>query len=72
MEDLRAERERLAEAAYNLYDPDDRPGSRKAQDYWAAEKAIMAFDAAHPEVKAEIEAEQAAERRAAAKTAGWI
>ena len=62
---LRAQRKALVEAEYNSYDPEAFPGSPQWRKNKAARNALDEFDAAHPEVAAEIKAEAAAKKAAA-------
>jgi hypothetical protein len=55
---LRKQRRQLADNDYNTYSPDDFPGSKRWNEHNAAEKALRAFDAAHPEVKAALQAKK--------------
>lgn len=61
---LLGQRQRLAEAALRSYSPEHFPGSPK----WLANKravdALAAFDVAHPEIAARIEAERVAKQKA--------
>jgi hypothetical protein len=57
---LMIERRTLANAASNAYSPENFPGSTAWRACRAAEKALDAFDAAHPEVLAAINADRAA------------
>ena len=56
MDQLKRERQVLADKAYNTYSPSNYPGSRAWRANMAAEAALEAFDAAHPEIVAEIRA----------------
>lgn len=60
----RGQRKALAIAEYNLYSPDHFPGSEKWNRWNQAVKALEAFDAAHPELVAELKAEAEAGRNA--------
>jgi hypothetical protein len=62
-------REELRIAEYNSYDPDDFPGSKGWWAHKRASDALRAYDAAHPEVVAEIAARKAA--KDAAQKAYW-
>ena len=62
-------REELRLAEYNSYDPDNFPGSRGWRANQAARKALADYDAAHPELVAEIAARKDA--KAAAEKAYW-
>ena len=64
MTTLRAQRLILSDAEYNSYNPDAFPGSRAWKANNIAAQALAAFDAEHPEIIAEIKAEQAAARAA--------
>jgi len=64
MNTLRQHREALAKQEYNSYDPEHFPGSRA----WLANKKaandLKAFDLAHPEVVASINAERIERQKA--------
>jgi len=64
---LKEQREALRSAEYNLYSDEHFPGSKAWQKWQEALTALNEFDAAHPEIKAEIEAEQDREREARLK-----
>lgn len=68
-DDLKHTREDLAHKVENLYCPDDFPGSRAWRAHLAAERALRDFDAAHPEIVAEIRAARATAE--AARHAYW-
>ena len=51
-------------AEYNAYSPDHFPGSAKWNRWNQAVKALEAFDAAHPELVAELKSEAEADRKA--------
>lgn len=61
LETLEGQREVLASADYNTYSPDDFPGSKRYNEHQKAEKALREFDAAHPEIKAALQAKKDAE-----------
>ena len=69
---LKNQRRDLAETVYNLYSPDNFPGSRAWIECNNARKELAAFDAAHPEIIAQIKDDQAAKSRQVADDAGWI
>ena len=69
---LTAARTNLAEIAYDLYSPENFPGSTAWRKCNVAEKALEAFDAAHPEIIAEIKAARQAKAAATAERVGWI
>ena len=54
MMDLRAQRKALADAEYAAYSPFHFPGSAAWQKSQAALDALLAFDAQHPEIIAEL------------------
>ena len=54
MMDLRAQRKILADAEYAAYSPFHFPGSVAWQKSQAALDALLAFDAEHPEIIAEL------------------
>ena len=56
MDQLKLDRQALADRAYNTYSPSNYPGSKAWRANMAAEAALEAFDAAHPEVIAAIKA----------------
>lgn len=58
---LATERADLAETERGTYDGDAFPGSKTYIRHSAALKALMAFDAEHPEIVAGLAAEQAAQ-----------
>ena len=60
----RGQREALVTAEYNRYSPDHFPGSAKWNAWNRAVKDLEAFDAAHPDLVAELAAEKAARRQA--------
>lgn len=71
-QDLREQREALADAESNAYSPDNFPGSRR-WTIWARHlDALDVFDAAHPEIIATIEAERKTHDHQVAQDAGWI
>jgi len=72
MENLKTERTNLAEIAFELYNPENFPGSTAWRKWNDAEKALEAFDAAHPEIIAEIKAARKAKDAATAERVGWI
>jgi hypothetical protein len=62
-------RKQLVSDEYNSYSPDNFPGSKPWRVNYIARKALSDFDAAHPEIKAAIDADKAA--RDAAQKAYW-
>ena len=64
---LHAERDALVQAESNSYSPDAFPGSRQWMINNQASKALAAFDAAHPEISAELQAKSDAERKASSE-----
>ena len=72
--DLRSERKRLGNAVSNSYSPTSFPGSAAWRVNFEARQALDSFDAAHPEIIAEINAEIKAARQArrAAYLAGEV
>ena len=54
MMDLRAQRKILADAEYASYSPFHFPGSAAWKKSQAALDALLAFDAQHPEIIAEL------------------
>ena len=60
----RGQRKALVIAEYNAYSPDHFPGSAKWNRWNQAVKALEAFDAAHPELVAELKSEAEADRKA--------
>ena len=60
---LEEQRAALVSAEYNAYDETAFPGSRADRAYQDAYRALLAFDAAHPEVEASQEEERADEKR---------
>ena len=69
---LYAERQELAEQERNLYSPDYSPGSAGWKKHNTALKAVAAFDAEHPEIKAELKAQRKAKDAKIAEKSGWI
>ena len=69
---LYAERQEIADRERNLYSPEYFPGSAGWNKHNTALKALAAFDAEHPEIIAEIEAQRAAKAAKIADEAGWI
>ena len=61
---LREERSELARAEYNSYDEDAFPGSARWMKNRRDSDALAAFDAAHPEIIAELETERKAAQQA--------
>lgn len=53
---LEGQRAKLVRAEYNSYSPEHFPGSRPWLRHQQDEKALQAFDAAHPEIAAKIQA----------------
>ncbi len=68
----KTEREKLAMNVSLAYSPDDFPGSKGWLECQKLQKELDAFDAAHPEIIAQIKADQDAKNKKAAKDAGWI
>ena len=62
-------RKQLVSNEYNSYAPGNFPGSKGWRANQLARKVLADFDAAHPEIKAAIDAAKAA--RDAAKNAYW-
>lgn len=59
------------------YSPNDFPGSKSWMIATAAQKALADFDAAHPEIIADIKTERAAKEKAKtdeimSRQEGWI
>lgn len=61
MATLEGQREALASADYNTYSPENFPGSKRYNEHIVAEKALKAFDIAHPEIKAALQTKLDAE-----------
>jgi hypothetical protein len=61
---LEGQREALARAEYNSYDPDAFPGSAKWNANKRAADALAAFDEAHTEIKAAVDAARKATEQA--------
>ena len=66
---IEGQRAALKSAVENAYSPDSFPGSRAYNAYIAAEKALAAFDAVHPEIIAA--AQEATTQRNAKKHADY-
>jgi len=60
----RGQRAALVTAEYNTYNPEAFPGSAEWRKNAAARDALDTFDAAHPELVAELEAEAKAAKQA--------
>ena len=71
-DELKKQREELSERAFELYSPDNFPGSAGWIAYNKAEKTLKEFDTQHPDIIAAIKAEKAAKDAAVADAAGWI
>ena len=71
-QELLAQRQALAETEYDLYSSDSFPGSKTWRQHNAALVALRDFDAAHPEIIAEIKRARAISAHTTAQELGWI
>jgi hypothetical protein len=69
---LKEKRERLADQVSYSYSPESFPGSADWIENRKHQAVLDDFDATHPEIIAEIKAEEKAKSIAAANKAGWI
>jgi hypothetical protein len=60
---LEGQREALAQAESRSYDPEDFPGSARWLTHQRHERALQAFDAAHPEIVSAINERAAVSRK---------
>ena len=69
---LFAERKSLTDKERELYSPEDFPGSKQWRIHQKALHAVLEFNRKHPEIKAELKAQQQVKDRNKADIAGWI
>ena len=62
-EELKAERQKLVDAEFASYNPENFPGSKGWWTNKRAADALAEFDAKYPEIAAEAEADLAAARK---------